>query len=164
MHWRLRNPGPRHCRSLGKITGHYFQAKVPERRKVTFPWAWALVLLQWLFLMLDYCLWITSTFPAFSSMSMKCRWWSRTWWFKMKHTLKGTLRTHYIARLGVDKKTNKSVIEEKRQNSVSSLSLTVCECVCVCVWACRHLLHSAVMAPSGTQAQLLISRPSLQHW
>lgn len=31
-------------------------------------------------------------------------------------------------------------------------------------WAGRHLLHSTVMAPRGTQAQLLISRPFLQHW
>lgn len=38
------------------------------------------------------------------------------------------------------------------------------QCVWVRAWACRHLLHSAVMVPSGTQAQLLITRPSLQHW
>lgn len=53
------------CHYIGEITDHYFQVKVPEHRKVTFGWAWALVLVQQAILGLDYCLWITSTSPGF---------------------------------------------------------------------------------------------------
>lgn len=60
----------------------------------------------------------------------------------------------------------KKVIERWRQRDseekAREFALLYCVCV-VCVCACRHLLHSAVMAPSRTQAQLLISWPSLQH-